>query len=155
MRAGSPLSDVSDNEEPENWTNEAAAIEERGHAWDSTSSPGPGTSDSEDVSLNDEDRCRLLGEKEGKAVVKILNSDREKRAAAKGKQKVLGVSLWEDDAVPMDTDLTIPSVPDHIRGQPVLALLKSSIDNGGKQFLKMRLASSNIIIRPLPSGVVA
>ncbi|KAJ7770139.1 hypothetical protein DFH07DRAFT_768691 [Mycena maculata] len=129
MRAESPLSERSDEEGAEDWTNEAAAraaVKSHGRAiWDS-SSPGPGHSDS-DVSLNDEDRCRLLGEKRGKAVVGILESDRAKREAAKGKQKILGVPLWEADAAYMDTDLTIPSLPDHLCGQRTLALLKSSI----------------------------
>ncbi|KAJ7924900.1 hypothetical protein B0H13DRAFT_1976627 [Mycena leptocephala] len=132
VRAGSPLSEDSDNEKTEDWTNEAAAlaaVKGNGRAW-GTSSPGPSSSDSDEVSLNDEDRCRLLGEKRGKAVVGILDSDRANREAAKGKQKVLGVPLWEGDAAPMDTDLTIPSLPDHIGGQPVLELLKSSIDSG-------------------------
>jgi hypothetical protein len=145
VRAGSPLSEDSDNEKTEDWTNEAAAlaaVKGNGRAW-GTSSPGPSSSDSDEVSLNDEDRCRLLGEKRGKAVVGILDSDRANREAAKGKQKVLGVPLWEGDAAPMDTDLTIPSLPDHIGGQPVLELLKSSIDSGGIQSLKCSQLSSH------------
>jgi hypothetical protein len=145
VRAGSPFSEDSDNEKAEDWTNEAAAlaaVKGNGRAW-GTSSPGPSSSDSDEVSLNDEDRCRLLGEKRGKAVVGILDSDRANREAAKGKQKVLGVPLWEGDAAPMDTDLTIPSLPDHIGGQPVLELLKSSIDSGGIQSLKCSQLSSH------------
>ncbi|KAF7376222.1 VWFA domain-containing protein [Mycena sanguinolenta] len=141
LRAGSPLSDESDNDDEEDWTNEAAAIKDHSRGWGSTSSPGPGTSDSEDVSLNDEDQYRLLGEKQGKAVVQILDSDREKRAAAKGKQKVLGVPLWEVDAAPMDTDPTIPSPPDHTRKQPVLALLKSTIHSGDLSQAALLLSS--------------
>ncbi|KAJ7251517.1 hypothetical protein B0H12DRAFT_1234154 [Mycena haematopus] len=145
MRAESPLSEESDNEE--DWTNEAAAIAAingHGRAWGSTSSPGPGTSDSEDVSFNDEDQCRLLGEKQGKAVVRILDSDREKRAAAKGNQKALGVPLWEADTVSMDADPTIPSLQDHTRGQPVLAFLKSSIDSGADLYQASLLLGSGI-----------
>ncbi|KAJ6499214.1 hypothetical protein C8R45DRAFT_108118 [Mycena sanguinolenta] len=140
LRAGSPLSDESDNEE-EDWEHELAAIKDHNRGWGSTSSPGPGTSDSEDVSFNDEDQCRLLGEKQGKAVVRILDSDRENRAAAKGKQKVLGVPLWEVDAAPMDTDPTIPSPPDHTRKQPVLALLKSCFDSGDLSQAALLLSS--------------
>ncbi|KAJ7783268.1 hypothetical protein B0H16DRAFT_486848 [Mycena metata] len=130
MRASSPLSDESDGE-VEDWTNEAAAlaaVKAHGRAW-GTSSPGAGVSDGEEMVLNEEDQLRLLGEKRGKAVVGILDSDRAKREVAKGKQKVLGVPLWEVGAAPMDTDIALPSL-DHIRGQPVLSLLKSSIDSG-------------------------
>ncbi|KAJ7680414.1 hypothetical protein DFH06DRAFT_416511 [Mycena polygramma] len=130
IRASSPLSEVSEDEE-EDWTNEAAALAAvRGRGWGTSSSPGASKSDSEEVSLNDEDRCRLLGEKRGKAVVGILDSDRAKREAAKGKQKVLGVPLWVVDATLMDTDPVLPSFPNNIRGQPVLAHLKSTIDHG-------------------------
>ncbi|KAJ7703109.1 hypothetical protein B0H17DRAFT_1127442 [Mycena rosella] len=132
MRAESPLSEESDEGKPEDWTDEAAAlaaVKRHGHAWD-TSSPGPSSSDGDEVSLNDEDRCRLLGDKRGKAVVGILASDRAKREAAKGKQKVLGVPLWEVDATPMDTDLAIPSLPGYLCGQPVLALFKSIVESG-------------------------
>ncbi|KAJ7045604.1 hypothetical protein C8F04DRAFT_1065455 [Mycena alexandri] len=131
MRASSPLSDEDDGE-VEDWTNEAAAlaaVKGHGRAW-GTSSPGVGTSDGEEMVLNEEDQLRLLGEKRGKVVVGILDGDRVKREAAKGKQKVLGVPLWEVDAAPMDTDIGLPSILDHIRGQPVLSLLKSSIDSG-------------------------
>ncbi|KAF8210364.1 hypothetical protein K438DRAFT_2011771 [Mycena galopus ATCC 62051] len=137
MRLGSPLSDESDDE-LNDWTNEAAG---HGQGWGSTSSHGPGTSESEEVSLDEEDQCRLLGEKQGKAVGRILDKDREKRKADKGKQKVLGVLLWEADAVPMDTDPTIPSLPGKIRGQPVLALLKSSIDSGELSQASLLLSS--------------
>ncbi|KAJ7188145.1 hypothetical protein C8R46DRAFT_1341018 [Mycena filopes] len=114
VRAGSPLSEESDDGEPEDWTNEAAAlaaVKSHGRVW-GTSSPGPSNSDGEEMLLDEKDQLRLLGEKRGKAVVGILDSDRAKREAAKGKQKVLGVPLWE------------------IHGQPVLSLLKASIDSG-------------------------
>ncbi|KAJ6593986.1 hypothetical protein B0H19DRAFT_1246705 [Mycena capillaripes] len=143
MRAGSPLSEESDSGEPEDWTNEAAAlaaIKAQGRGW-GTSSPGASNSDGEEVSMNEEDRRRLLGEERGKAVVGILDSDRAKREAAKGKQKVLGVPLWEGNTVPMDIDPTVPSWTDHIRGQPVLALLKSSIDRGDLAQAAMLLSS--------------
>lgn len=138
VRAGSPLSEGSDDGEAEDWTNEAAAlaaVKSQGRGW-GTSSPGPSNSDSEEVSLNDEDRCRLLGEKRGKAVVGILASDRAKKEAAKGKQKVLGVPLWESGAASMDTDPTIPSLPDHVCGHRVLAVLKSSVESGGTRTFK-------------------
>ncbi|KAJ6587010.1 hypothetical protein DFH09DRAFT_242193 [Mycena vulgaris] len=131
MRAGSPLSEASDEGEPADWTNEdaaRAAVKSHGHAW-GAASPGPSNSDG-DVSLNDEDRFRLLGEKRGKAVVGILASDRAKREAAKGKQKVLGVPLWEGNAILIDADPTIPTLPDHLCGQRVLALFKSSVETG-------------------------
>ncbi|KAJ7217972.1 hypothetical protein GGX14DRAFT_598937 [Mycena pura] len=117
IRSESPLS------EPEDWADEAAALAAVKAFGTSTS----GLSDSEEVSLNNEDQCRLLGEERGKAVVNILDSDRARRESAKGKQKVLGVPLWNDDATSMDTDAVIPSFPDHIRGHPALTLLKSSI----------------------------
>ncbi|KAJ7497381.1 hypothetical protein FB451DRAFT_1211251 [Mycena latifolia] len=132
MRAESPLSEQSDEGEPEDWTDEAAAlaaVKSRGSGW-GNSSPGPHNSDGDEVFLNDEDRCRLLGEKRGKAVVGILASDRAKREAAKGKQKVLGVPLWEGDATLMDMDQAIPSLPDHLCQQRVFALFKSCVDSG-------------------------
>ncbi|KAJ6625558.1 hypothetical protein B0H10DRAFT_2211860 [Mycena sp. CBHHK59/15] len=113
------------------WTNEVAArkaIQAHGRSW-LDSCPGPSTSDSDEVSLNDEDRCRLLGEKRGKAVVGILDSDRIKKEAAKGRQKVQGVPLWEDDSALMDADYPVPSLQD-AHGHPVLTLLKSRIDSG-------------------------
>lgn len=148
MRAESPLSEGSDEGKPEDWTNEAAAlaaVKSQGRDWGS-SSPGPNNSES-DLSLNDEDRYRLLGEKRGKAVVGILESDRAKREAAKGKQKVLGVPLWEGDATLMDTDLIIPTLSDHLCGQRALALLKSSIDGGGTYFLEFPQPNSTIIVQ--------
>jgi hypothetical protein len=149
MRAGSPLSEDSDEGEPADWTNEAAAraaVKSQINGW-GTSSPGP--SDGDEVSLNDEDRCRLLGEKRGKAVVSILANDRAKKEAAMEKQKVLGVPLWEDDSTRMYTDPAVPSLPDHLCGQPVFALFKSSIQSGSKQFEKNPRTPSSYIIQTL------
>ncbi|KAJ7647245.1 hypothetical protein FB45DRAFT_193605 [Roridomyces roridus] len=83
-----------------------------------------------DMSLNDEDRVRLLGAKQGKAVVGILQSDRATSEDAKGKQKVMGVPLWESGAEHMDVESSIPSLPDGVCEPRVLAQLKSSIDGG-------------------------
>ncbi|KAJ7178458.1 hypothetical protein C8R43DRAFT_460335 [Mycena crocata] len=129
VRAGSPLSEESEDEEPEHWSNEAAAREAVKRSGWNTSSPGPNNSDTDDLSLNDEDGRRLLGDKRGKAVVGILHSDRAKREADKGKQKLSGVPLWDCDAAPMDSDSKVPSLPDHLSGHPILALLKSSIES--------------------------
>ncbi|KAK7057112.1 VWFA domain-containing protein [Favolaschia claudopus] len=147
MRAGTPLTDQSDNEDFGDWDNEdaaMAAVKGQSHSWGS-SSPAPDSSDSE-VSLNDEDRLRLLGEKQGKAVVRILDSDRQKREAAKGKSKIWGVLLWEVDTHAMDIDATVPSIPENIPSHPVLAVLKSKIDSGAANLLNSGLiANLNVL----------
>ncbi|KAJ7446146.1 hypothetical protein B0H11DRAFT_2337325 [Mycena galericulata] len=118
-----------------------------------SSSPGASNSDI-DLSLNEEDRVRLLGEKRGKAVVGILESDRAKREAAKGKQKILGVQLWECETAFMHTDQTIPSFPVHLCGQRPLAFLKSSLDGGDLARAALLLDSGVFANLSLPNEII-
>ncbi|KAJ7287443.1 hypothetical protein C8J57DRAFT_1495884 [Mycena rebaudengoi] len=141
MQEDSEMPDEGATGTAPNWTDEAAAhraVQKHSSAW--LDGSGPSDSDSDEVSLNDDDRRRLLGEKRGKAVVGILDSDRAKKEAAKGKQKVRGVPLWEDDSSIMDTDVTIPSLDDS-RGHPILTLLKSRIDNNDVASASLFLSS--------------
>ncbi|KAJ7084483.1 hypothetical protein B0H15DRAFT_399988 [Mycena belliarum] len=142
MRAESLLSE-DDEGNPEDWTDEAAAlaaVESRKKAWN-TSGAGQNNSDGEEVSLNDEDRCRLLGEKRGKAVVGILASDRAKREAAKGTEKTPGVPLWHGDTTPMDTDQIITPLPDSLCRKRISDIFKSSVENGDLARASLLLSS--------------
>lgn len=119
------------------WTNENAArmaVKERERMGLKSASPFATGSGTGGVILDEEDRQRLFGEKGGKAIVGILESDREKMERAKEKEKVLGVPLWTETGVDndhqMETKTPIAPLGD-TGGHPVLALLKSAVDRGG------------------------
>ncbi|TFK44769.1 hypothetical protein BDQ12DRAFT_673543 [Crucibulum laeve] len=83
----------------------------------------------DDILLEDEDRKKLFGEEGGKGIASILQSDREKRAQDKAREKIAGVKLWKDDsnAEAMVVDTTYP-VLNYTGGHKILQLLKGAVD---------------------------
>jgi hypothetical protein len=96
----------------------------------SPSASGSGTGG---MILGEVDSQRLFGEKGGKAIVGILESDREKKERAKDDEKVLGVPLWDETGVDRD-HLMKTKTPMVLLGDtgshPILASLKSVVERG-------------------------
>jgi hypothetical protein len=121
-----------------NLMNEAAA---RKAVEEGTSSPpkssSPSFSTATDASGADEsimlgdDEAKFLGLKDGGRMKKILDSDRTK----KGKEKELGVKLWDDTPRPVGCPIKIRAFefPSSLMGEhPVLRLLGNAWNGWGK-----------------------
>ncbi|KAI0048292.1 hypothetical protein FA95DRAFT_1678458 [Auriscalpium vulgare] len=85
----------------------------------------------EDEEVGAEDRERLLGEKEGKAVGKILDGDRDHGANARGDWQV-GVNIWTPSGQHADTMEVEWPVPDWVDEEtvvqnPVLKMLADAV----------------------------
>nr|GAT60526.1 predicted protein [Mycena chlorophos] len=129
IRSGSPLTDMTDDEDGDDvdWTDENAARNAVIAQAASSDDFDEGRLDA--MAVNDNDRLRLLGDKRGKEVAQILGNDRARREAAKGKQKVIGVPLWQAGDSSMETDVVIPVWAAEAHDSPALALLRTSFQN--------------------------
>ncbi|KAF9462477.1 hypothetical protein BDZ94DRAFT_1261462 [Collybia nuda] len=82
------------------WSNEDAArmaVDERSRIDMKPLSPVASSNrDGDEIILTPQDPERLLGEKHGKAVADILDSDRDKKQVEQEREKVHGVPLWSD-----------------------------------------------------------
>lgn len=131
---GRLLSEMESEEELDDWTNEVAArnaIRARGAQLSSPNSDGY---DGDDVTLNEEDQRRLLGDKRGGAIMGILQSDREKKAISEEQEVLRGVPLWieaDDFFAPMECSAAVPLLSD-VDGHPILRVLRDAVERGGK-----------------------
>ncbi|KAJ7072249.1 hypothetical protein C8F01DRAFT_1243317 [Mycena amicta] len=142
LSVGSPLSEMTDDEEETDWTNEDTALA----AVKALAASSDGVNDRDDeITVNDKDHRRLLGDKAGKEVAAILGSDRARREAAKGKQKVIGVHLWQDDDRSTKIESAISLWALDLNGPPILALLHSSLESD--VFRASALLNSGVLAR--------
>lgn len=114
------------------WGNEAAALAAvKDGRWiedQLASYAGPST----DSVLDEQDRKRLLGEKRGRAVGVLLDSDKAKDIEAREGEKTPGVPLWietDADSAAMEASTTI-TAPD-LGDRPILRRLRDAINDGG------------------------
>ncbi|KAH9930387.1 hypothetical protein B0H21DRAFT_106737 [Amylocystis lapponica] len=167
------MSEMDDEEDSENdaaWADEDAALQivQRGaRGLDMrSSSPVPTTthaseesdddSESDEEDLQEADCEKILGEKGGKAVGKILASDRRSnvtKAKGKRKERVIGVSLWED------LDAVADKTGDHMQTDTIMSLpLKADLD--GHSIISalrdaMERADESLVVRILGSGCLS
>lgn len=104
------------------------AVRERDRYMMKSSSPGTSTGSFDDILFNDSDGSQLLGDGRGKAIVGILEGDRQMSEEDKKFQKYAGISLWtgsggSKDA--METNET-SSTSDFEGEHLILELLKST-----------------------------
>ncbi|KAG6911113.1 hypothetical protein DXG01_003853 [Tephrocybe rancida] len=117
----------------DDFTNEAAArkavVERKRSALRSSSPGGHNVSDGED-DVDDEDRKRLLGEEQGKAVASLLSRDKASRQKEKEIEKLVGVPLWRASEDVMDVDQeALPKVA-LSTPHPMLSALQGAVDHG-------------------------
>ncbi|KAF7296111.1 VWFA domain-containing protein [Mycena kentingensis (nom. inval.)] len=151
-RAGSPLSDLTDDEQDVDYSNEErarAAVQAL-----TTSSPGQ-NSDDEGVSVDDNDQVRLLGAKQGQEVAQLLKSERTRLAVAKSQERVTGVPLWHQNAPSMQVESAIPLWPLDISESPVVSGLRASLESGSTARAAMILNSGIFGRSRLPFPVVS
>ncbi|GLB37490.1 hypothetical protein LshimejAT787_0405410 [Lyophyllum shimeji] len=116
----------------DDFTNEAAAqkaVLERKRTAMKSSSPMAYDANESDDELNDEERTRLLGEKRGKAIVNLLDTDKAMRA--KDVEKVAGTPFWQgagemDDLMEVD-EVAFPPL-DISKPHPLLSALRGAIE---------------------------
>ncbi|KAF5380445.1 hypothetical protein D9615_004477 [Tricholomella constricta] len=120
--------DVNDD-----FTNEAAArkaVSERRRLALKSSSPMAHDASESEQELDDEDRARLLGEQNGKAIVNMLDSDRASKQREKETEKPVGVPLWqmgeELDGF-MDVDEAAPPPLNISNPHPIMSVLQGAI----------------------------
>ncbi|OSX66353.1 hypothetical protein POSPLADRAFT_1053004 [Postia placenta MAD-698-R-SB12] len=105
--------------------------------------------------LQEEDCEKILGEKDGKAVGKILAKDRGSRETKRHgrEERPLGVPLWDMDAKISDEMQVdgLPPLPQglhEIDAHPVLHLLQNTVDSGDTLQL-VTLLNANLLVHHL------
>ncbi|KAI0949519.1 hypothetical protein AcW1_009108 [Taiwanofungus camphoratus] len=153
------------------WADEDAALQvvrqgARGLTLKSSSPvPADGDDDSDRASVSEEgaleegDYQKILGEKDGKAVGKILASDRRvKDAKVRGKkrERILGVPFWDSSQFAvseksddnMQVDRWLPSLPfgkEGIGGHPLLTMLWDAVERNDLAQVSALLTSGMLV----------
>lgn len=107
------------------------AVKERDQWLNKPLSPDNSVTSLGAITLVEEDRQRLFGDKGGKAIIGILESDRASKDRERAHKKFRGVLFWTTpDSAGMHIEETFPTF--QFKGEDnILQLFKSALDRGG------------------------
>ncbi|KAG6849823.1 hypothetical protein H0H93_004632 [Arthromyces matolae] len=144
------------NGDEDDFTDEAAARKAIFSSAQALSSPSAWDDSNNEDDVNDQDRERLLGAKQGKAVANLLNNDRVSRWKEMQTEKHVGVPFWGASQHSMDVDEDHPPKLHISTSDSLLSVLQDSVDRNDVLLASLLLNSgvlSSVLVCENPAVI--